>query len=100
LDAEQKLHLVYDFCWFRSGGTLPDGTVRFSLGYFNTLEDVEIAIKAVRKIAMKWNHLKTRELQLGPIVIHLFAQALALSLRGVKRRSNLPNLEIVTLRSQ
>ena len=34
-------------------GTLPDGTVRFSLGYFNTLEDVELAINAVRKIAQK-----------------------------------------------
>ncbi|HMK36730.1 MAG TPA: aminotransferase class V-fold PLP-dependent enzyme [Desulfomonilaceae bacterium] len=34
-------------------GTLPDGTVRFSMGYFNTLEDVEIAVRAVREIAEK-----------------------------------------------
>ncbi|MBM3298808.1 MAG: aminotransferase class V-fold PLP-dependent enzyme [Deltaproteobacteria bacterium] len=34
-------------------GTFPEGTVRFSLGYFNTLEDVEIAAQAVRKIAEK-----------------------------------------------
>ncbi len=34
-------------------GTFPDGTVRFSLGYFNTPEEVDIAIAAVRKIAEK-----------------------------------------------
>lgn len=34
-------------------GSFPDGTVRFSLGYFNTLEEVEIATRAVRKIADK-----------------------------------------------
>ena len=34
-------------------GTFPDGTVRFSLGYFNTLEEVEIAVDAVKKIAEK-----------------------------------------------
>jgi cysteine desulfurase family protein len=34
-------------------GSFPDGTVRFSLGYFNTLEEVEIAASAVRKIAAK-----------------------------------------------
>jgi cysteine desulfurase family protein len=34
-------------------GTFPDGTVRFSLGYFNTLEDVEIAVAAVKEIADK-----------------------------------------------
>jgi cysteine desulfurase family protein len=34
-------------------GSFPDGTVRFSLGYFNTLEEVEIAVRAVRKIAEK-----------------------------------------------
>jgi hypothetical protein len=33
--------------------TLPDGTVRYSLGYFNTLDDFQLAIKAVRKIAAK-----------------------------------------------
>lgn len=37
----------------RALGTFPDGTVRFSLGYFNTREDVDIAIAAVRKIAEK-----------------------------------------------
>ena len=34
-------------------GTFPDGTVRFSLGYFNTLEEVQIAVDAVKKIAEK-----------------------------------------------
>ena len=34
-------------------GTFPDSTVRFSLGYFNTLEDVQLAIKAIRRIAAK-----------------------------------------------
>jgi len=34
-------------------GTFPDGTVRFSLGYFNTLEEVEIAVNAIKKIAEK-----------------------------------------------
>jgi cysteine desulfurase / selenocysteine lyase len=34
-------------------GTFPDGTVRFSLGYFNTEEDVRIAVQAVRRIADK-----------------------------------------------
>ena len=34
-------------------GTFPDGTVRFSLGYFNTIEEVDIAVAAVRKIAEK-----------------------------------------------
>jgi len=32
-------------------GTFPGGTVRFSLGYFNTHEDVEIAVSAIRKLA-------------------------------------------------
>ncbi len=36
-------------------GTFPDGTVRFSLGYFNTMEQVEIATDAVKKIAQKTN---------------------------------------------
>lgn len=31
-------------------GTFPSGTIRFSLGYFNTEEEVERAIKGVRKI--------------------------------------------------
>jgi selenocysteine lyase/cysteine desulfurase len=34
-------------------GTFPDGTVRFSLGYFNTLEEVQIAVDAVKRIAEK-----------------------------------------------
>jgi hypothetical protein len=34
-------------------GTFPDGTIRFSPGYFNTLNDIESAIKAVRKITAK-----------------------------------------------
>ena len=34
-------------------GTFPDGTVRFSLGYFNTLEEVAIAVNAIKKIAEK-----------------------------------------------
>ena len=43
----------------RALGTFPDGTVRFSLGYFNTMEEVEIAIRAISKIAEKietFNH--------------------------------------------
>jgi cysteine desulfurase family protein len=35
----------------RTIGTFPDGTVRFSLGYFNTEEEVQIAVDEVRKIA-------------------------------------------------
>ncbi|MBF8984434.1 aminotransferase class V-fold PLP-dependent enzyme [Lutibacter sp. B2] len=34
----------------QTGGTLEPGTVRFSLGYFNTKEDVEKAIQALKKI--------------------------------------------------
>lgn len=33
-------------------GTFPVGTVRFSLGIFNTIEDIEKAVNAVRKIAI------------------------------------------------
>ena len=32
-------------------GTFPEGTVRLSMGYFNTLEDIELAVKAIRRIA-------------------------------------------------
>ncbi|OPY81378.1 MAG: putative cysteine desulfurase [Syntrophorhabdus sp. PtaU1.Bin058] len=32
-------------------GTFPDGTVRLSMGYFNTLEDIDLAIEAIRRIA-------------------------------------------------
>lgn len=35
----------------KSLGTFPSGTVRISPGYFNTFEDMEIAIDAIRKIA-------------------------------------------------
>jgi cysteine desulfurase family protein len=38
-------------------GSFPDGTVRFSLGYFNTVEEVQIAVSAVRKIAEKKDYL-------------------------------------------
>lgn len=31
-------------------GTFPDGTVRFSMGYFNTLEDIEVTARAIRNI--------------------------------------------------
>lgn len=31
-------------------GTYPEGTVRFSMGYFNTLEDIKIAVDAIRRI--------------------------------------------------
>lgn len=32
-------------------GTFPEGTVRISMGYFNTLQDMEDTAKAIRKIA-------------------------------------------------
>lgn len=32
-------------------GTFPDGTIRLSMGYFNTLEDIELAVQAIRRIA-------------------------------------------------
>ena len=32
-------------------GTFPDGTVRLSMGYFNTPEDIELAVQAIRRIA-------------------------------------------------
>ncbi len=38
-------------------GTFPDGTVRFSLGYFNTLEEVRIAVQAINRIAEKVDYL-------------------------------------------
>ncbi len=34
-------------------GTFPDGTVRFSLGWFNTAEEVNVAVEAVKRIAEK-----------------------------------------------
>jgi hypothetical protein len=36
-----------------------------SLGYFNTLDDVELATKTVRKSPRQWNPLRTRELPLA-----------------------------------
>lgn len=41
----------------RALGSFPDGTVRFSMGYFNTQEDVRIAVEAVKKIAEKKDFL-------------------------------------------
>jgi len=35
----------------RTIGTFPDGTIRLSMGYFNTLEDIELAVQAIRRIA-------------------------------------------------
>jgi cysteine desulfurase / selenocysteine lyase len=32
-------------------GTFPEGTVRLSMGYFNTIQDIEYAAKAIKKIA-------------------------------------------------
>jgi cysteine desulfurase / selenocysteine lyase len=32
-------------------GTYPEGSIRLSMGYFNTLEEMEIAAKAIRQIA-------------------------------------------------
>ena len=37
----------------RTLGTYPDGTVRVSMGYFNTVQDVQRAAEAMRKIAEK-----------------------------------------------
>lgn len=34
-------------------GSFPDGTVRFSIGYFNTLEHVACAVQAVKEIAKR-----------------------------------------------
>ena len=34
-------------------GTYPEGTIRFSMGYFNTLKDIEYVTKVIRKIAEK-----------------------------------------------
>lgn len=35
----------------RTIGTMPEGTVRFSLGYFNTMDEVEYVVSAVEKIS-------------------------------------------------
>lgn len=39
-------------------GSFPDGTVRFSMGYFNTPEDVRVAVAAVKRIAEKKDFLE------------------------------------------
>lgn len=41
-------------CAHRTIGTFPQGTVRFSLGYFNREEEVEHALKAIREIASRF----------------------------------------------
>jgi cysteine desulfurase / selenocysteine lyase len=35
----------------RTIGTFPEGTIRFSPGYFNTLDEIDLAVDAVRNIA-------------------------------------------------
>ena len=35
----------------RTMGTFPGGTVRFGLGYYNTVDDVDAAITAVAELA-------------------------------------------------
>ena len=32
-------------------GTFPEGTIRLSMGYFNTPEDIDIAVRSIRRIA-------------------------------------------------
>ena len=34
----------------RALGTFPKGTIRFSFGYFNTEEEIDTAVEALRKI--------------------------------------------------
>lgn len=41
-------------CAHRTIGTFPQGTVRFSLGYFNHEEEVEHALKAIREIVSQF----------------------------------------------
>ena len=36
----------------RALGTYPQGTIRFSAGYFTTIEEIEQAAKAVREVAV------------------------------------------------
>ncbi len=40
----------------RTIGTFPDGAVRFSMGYFNTPDEMDSAISAVRDLARKSGH--------------------------------------------
>jgi len=60
-EAEKRLGKEYDI-FVRTGlhcapwahqtlGTYPEGTIRLGMGYFNTLEQMEIAEKAIREIA-------------------------------------------------
>jgi len=60
-EAEKLLSKEYDI-FVRTGlhcapwahqtlGTYPEGTIRLSMGYFNTLEQMEITAKAIREIA-------------------------------------------------
>ena len=37
----------------RTLGTFPGGTIRFSFGYFNTTQDVDTAVEAVRSLVMR-----------------------------------------------
>jgi selenocysteine lyase/cysteine desulfurase len=37
----------------RTIGTHPTGTVRFSFGYYNTAQEIEKAVKALRELAKK-----------------------------------------------
>ena len=39
----------------KSLGTFPEGTVRFSIGPFNTEEEIDTAIEAIRKYAQESN---------------------------------------------
>jgi cysteine desulfurase/selenocysteine lyase len=41
-------------CAHRTIGTFPQGTVRFSLGYFNREEQVDYALKAIREIVSRF----------------------------------------------
>jgi cysteine desulfurase family protein len=41
-------------CAHRTIGSFPQGTVRFSLGYFNREEEVEYALKAIREIVSRF----------------------------------------------
>ena len=33
-------------------GTFPTGTIRFSFGYFNTLKEIDLTIKALTKLIL------------------------------------------------
>jgi cysteine desulfurase family protein len=40
-------------CAHKTIGTYPEGTVRFSIGYYNTEDDIEYALDTIRKIAKR-----------------------------------------------